>query len=322
MADQEVYALKDSILSRLLLPIVLGGFLYYLWIHPDLFAAIRDINYINVGMLAGLGFLMLLSNSLMLRIFLYPFNIRIPVSECFGISSISAMGNYIISFGGGTVGKAVYLKRRYYFSYPAFLASMSAAFILDLLLASFLGSSMVILTGNISSPWGQTLLAVSFILGVVSFMVLFLDLRIYEGRVFKVIRDALDGWNSIRRDRGLLAKVSLLLLANHMFSSVELIAGYSAFSIKISIADAILLGAISSLASIMRFTPANIGLQEAVIASCSHLLGIGFSEGLLAAALLRVVSMGIVFSFGGLYMMGFGYRLKGQEDEGIFSGSR
>lgn len=306
--------MKGSVLSKSLMLIIFGSFLYYLWSHPDLFATIRGISYINVGILAVLGFLLYFFNVLILRTFLYTFNICIPISECFGISSISAIGNYLAPFGGGTVGKAVYLKRQYDLPYTGFLASMSAASILDFLWAGFLGSTVLIATGKIAYPWGQALLVVFLSLIIVPFMVLSINLRIYERRFFKVVRDALDGWKTISRNRELMVKVSLLLLAGHLVSSVELIAGYRAFSIKMSVSDAILLGAISSLASIMRFTPANIGIQEAVIALSSHLLGIGLGEGLLVAGLLRVVSMGVVFMSSGIYVIGFGNIMKGQAE--------
>lgn len=300
---------------------VLIGFLYYMWIHPNLFTAIRGISYITIGILAVLGSLMFLLNVLILRIFLHTFNVSVTLRECFGISTISAMGNYLAPFGGGTAGKAVYLKRRYDFPYPTFLASMSAASILDLLWAGFIGSSVLVISWKISFLWGQALLAVFLTLMIVSLMALSLNPQAYDGRFLKPMRNVLDGWGRIRRDRDLIIKVSLLLLANYLLSSAELFAGYSAFSIKLGIADAILLSAISSMSSIVRVTPANIGIHEVIIASSSHLLGLGLGQGLLAAGLSRVISIGLIFSFGGLYMMSFGYR-KGQEDEGIFSGSR
>lgn len=43
-----------------------------------------------------------------------------------------------------------------------------------------------------------------------------------------------------------------------------------------------------------KMTPANLGVQEAVVASSSYSLGIGFEKGLLAAGLVRVIARDIV----------------------------
>lgn len=299
--------MKKILVSTVLI-IVLYVLAWRLIAGPEFMGMFNRVAPGFVFALAVVGFLSLLMNGIVLKAVLSPFDIRLPMGESFGIASITAMGNYLTLFGGGTAGKAVYLKRRYDFPYSKFLASMSAVSILDLMWVGFLGSSMLIVTYKILFPWGQALLSVFLILTVVSFLVLSFGSMFYEKRFFKNVKVALDGWEMIRSSRDLLLKVSLLLLANHLLSSAELFIGYSVFSINISVADAVLLGAISSLSSIIRFTPASIGIQEAVIASSSHLLNIGFGEGLLVAGFMRVVSTGIVFLFGGLCAIGFGNR--------------
>lgn len=303
-----------------LLMTVLSGFLYYIWISLDLFSAVKGVSYINVGILAILSFLMFLNNVLILRTFMRKFNVWTSIRECFGISAISAIGNSLAPFGGGTVGKAIYLKKQYDFPYPTFLASMSAASILDLLFAGFLGSSVLIVTGKVSYPWGKALILVFLTLMFLSLAGLSLNLRPCNGGFLKPIKNILDGWRRIRRDRNLIIKISLLLLANHLLSSAELFAGYSAFSIKISIADAILLGAISSISMIVKVTPANIGVYEAVVASSSHLLGLGLGEGLLVAGISRAVSMAIIFSASGLLILVRNNRLISFGGVGMFKG--
>lgn len=286
-----------------------------------MFAVIKDISYLNIAILAVLGFLILFLNGLMLKIFLYPFNISMSLSECFGVSAISAMGNYLAPFGGGTVGKAVYLKRRYDFPYSAFLALMSVTSILDILMAILLGSGVVIFTGNMLYPWKGAFLLLFLTLVIALVAVFSLNRLIPDIKFFKIARDALEGWRMLCGRRYMMTKISMLLLTNYLLSSAELFTGYGAFSVGISPADAILLSTISSLSSIIRFTPANIGFQEAVIASSSHLLGVGLREGLLAAGLLRVVSIGVIFLSGCFYMMVYG-NLKGQVgNESVFTRS-
>ena len=53
----------------------------------------------------------------------------------------------------------------------------------------------------------------------------------------------------------------------------------------------------------MKVLPANLGVYEGSIALSSQLLGVGFREGLLAAGLVRVVSIFVMLIFGLIFGM-------------------
>lgn len=288
-----------------LLLILLLVFVAYLLGHRDLWLVVREINSGSIAVLAGISSLLLLSNGMILKVLLGTFSLNISLRDCFGISALTAMGSYMASFVGGTFGKALYLKKRHDFPYSAFLSSMSAAHIIDFFWISLLGCSVIMMTGGLSAVWGPALLAGFLLLGFSALVLLVFSLRFSvnccEGKLFKAFADFMEGWRIIRRDRSLIGKISVLLLANQILTASELFVGYGAFSIKIGIAEVLLMGVITSISFVVKLTPANIGIQEGVIAFSSHLLGAGFDEGLLVAALLRVISLIVVFFFGGLF---------------------
>lgn len=295
--------MKKAWLKWALLLLTFGVIVNYFFNRPEVLGVVQEVNPNNILVLAGISCLCLLSYGLILNSLLRTFNISVPMHECFGIFSLSALGNYVTSFGGGTIGKAVYLKRRYRFPYTDFLASMSATHILNLFLASLLGCSVVSLTDWVSPSWGATAMAGFLLSGFLTFGLLVYPFKFEINRIkiFKVMADVVDGWNIIKRDKGLIIKISLLLLVNHLLAAAELFAGYSAFSISVSIADVILLGVISCFSMVIRVTPANLGIHEVLVALSSHLLGVGFEEGLLAAGLLRVVSLFIAILSAGTF---------------------
>ena len=98
---------------------------------------------------------------------------------------------------------------------------------------------------------------------------------------------------------------SLLLLLNFILSTAELALSYSAFSIDIALEEAVLMEAISRFSGIIKILPGNLGIYEGSIALGSQILNVGFSEGLLAAGLVRVVSICVILIFGLI----FGLRL-------------
>lgn len=268
---------------------------------------ISHISFNSIFLLMFLNLLTFLSLGLILRNLLQSFDIRLSVSEGVGVASLTYMGNYLTIPGGGAVGKAVYLKRKYNFSYHNFFASMSATHILDLMYISILGITMVILCGGLSEVWGLPVISAFVVAGIISvWLVAFpFNFRNCRGKFFNTLRDVVEGWKIIRKDRLLIARISVLLLMNHLLAVLEVVVGYDVFSVEIGIVEAALLALISTLSTIVKITPANLGIQEAVIAASSHLLGIGFEEGLMVAGCLRLVAVVVTFFMGGV----FGFRL-------------
>lgn len=104
----------------------------------------------------------------------------------------------------------------------------------------------------------------------------------------------------LRKDKGSILKISLLLFLNLLLGALDQIVGFGAFSIKIGMAQALLLEAISAIAFVIKITPANLGVLEVAVASASSILGVGFGEGLVVATSLRVVGLFTTFLTGGI----------------------
>lgn len=301
-----VVVIKNRAL-RFFVPLAVWGILGYLILNfTDILGVlgagvVRHIGFNSIFLLIFLNLLFFLSLGLILRNLLQIFDIRLSLIEGMGIVLLTSMGNYLAIPGGGALGKAVYLKKKYDFSYHKFFASMSAIHILDLSYISILGIIMAIIYGGLSQAWELTVIAAFVVAGIISggLMVFPFNFQNYEGKFFNALQDVVEGWKVIRRDRLLLARISLLLLMNHLLAVFELVVGYDAFSVEIGIVEAALLALISTLSTIVKITPANLGIQEAVIAASSHFFGIGFEEGLMVAGLMRVVSFAVTLILGG-----------------------
>lgn len=295
-------------LTALLLLFIIGPCIMYMATYTEPIEIVKEINPEDIFIMAVLSSLLLLFNGIILKVLLRPFNIRLSLSESFGITSLTAMANYFIVFGGGALGKALYLKRRHDFPYSAFLASMSATGLLDLVLASILGTAAVITGGNPLGAWGSPMLLVFIFLGAAVLFMMFcsFELPSGNGKMLNMLNDVSDGWRLIRKDYVLMLKIILLLLISYALIFAELFFSYRAFSINIGISSVMLIAIISVLSGIIRIVPANIGVQEGVIALSSHILGLGFSQGLLAAGLSRAITATLIIFYGcffGLFLL-------------------
>lgn len=288
--------------AKFLLPLAfLGALGYYASVYLGVYSVIEKTDLRAVPVLIILSLLFSFSNGLVMRIVLRLFGVHLSLGRCVGITALTSVGNSLTT-QGGTVGKAVYLKKRHDFSYPAFLASMSAVQILGFAVISVSGALISMLTDVIPEIWRMPVVSGFAFVGVASaaLMVIPLDFRGGQGRISRVAANVADGWKTFRRDKGAILKICLLLFINFLLGALDQVVGFGAFSVKIGMAQALLLEAISVIAFAVKITPANLGVMEVAVASSSSILGVGFGEGLVVATSLRVVGMFTTFLTGGI----------------------
>lgn len=291
------------VLHVLFLFVIVIALIYFFSRQKDALSLLRGINVNGVYILVGISPLFLLSNALILKKILHLFNVQLLLRECMGLCSATAAGNLLISFGGGTITKAVYLERRHAFPYTAFLSSMSAVYLIDLLLVGVLGSTVIALKGLLDSREGIAAFVGFLFLGVIALVIMTAPVRFkgLNGWIAMKLGGLVRGWERIKSDRNLIFTIGLLLLINNILAAIELMAGYYAFSTEVDFPTALLIGMLTGLLTVIKLTPANLGVQEGVIAFSSTVMGIGFEKGLLAATLIRIVSMVMIFISAGIF---------------------
>ena len=117
--------------SIVVLVLVLGGIVLYLSSQPELLAALRNVSLEAILWLVILRLLFLGTNGLFLRESAFSFRVRLMPREWFGLSVVTAMGNYIAPFSGGMIARAAYLKRRHSFPYAEFVALLASNYLVN-----------------------------------------------------------------------------------------------------------------------------------------------------------------------------------------------
>jgi uncharacterized membrane protein YbhN (UPF0104 family) len=125
----------------------------------------------------------------------------------------------------------------------------------------------------------------------------------WKNRIAKMVNTALDGWSLVKNDQGLLTRLVGLTLANIVLSGVSFWVAYDALGSRIPFRSALLVGLLTSFSLLVRITPGNLGIQEAIISLSSGLLGIGTAPGLLAALLIRGTTLIPAFTLGPVFSL-------------------
>ena len=291
---------KKIILQRFLLLAVFALLAYFLFSRPHVLKTVRDVNGVILWGVAALGFASLFAVSLILKTVLRSFRLDLSSGECLRISAYGAMGNYLASFGGGTFGKAIYLNKKYGLSYQLFVSQMSATCFIDLILTCMVGALTIMLADFHTVISLRPFLFGFVFVGLILFLAIYFSPGEFVSKIkFGLMKEVVEGWGLIKKDMALMKRVCLLVFINYILITAELIISYKAFSIDVSLTEALLIVAVSTFFNIVSLTPANLGVYEGGVAFGSQLLGIGFGEGLLAAGLSRVMSVIVTFTVGG-----------------------
>ncbi len=290
-------------IDLIVLAVIIPALVAYVVRHQEEFRFIKHIDYLFLIPIALSALGIFTTNGLITKFYVRLFGTELTPKEWFGLSAITAMGNYLAPFRGGVAGKALYLKKKHQFPYTAFLAAYTSSYILLFLTGSILGLLSLVGFSFIYHLTDWRLFAFFFV--ILAVIAAALKASNYsptgEGRIAQHLRNLHQGLQYIKKDKSLLLKVGLLFLLNYIIISLQLYCAYLAIAHEIPYLAALFMSVILAFSIFTSITPGNLGVQASIIALISKLFGFGFNEGLMVAGILRIVLMGIAFTLGPIY---------------------
>ena len=276
----------------------------YLKSNNELLRPILNISLINTLLLIALTVMLTGTNGLFLKAFAAKFGIGLHFSEWFGLVMITAMGNHLTPFAGGMIARATYLKHRHAFSYAKFITLITANYLVIFWVVGMMGVlTMIIFYNSSRFFWQVTLFFVSVVIAI-SGLVMIRRAKIpWNNWLTELINTALDGWDLIKNDKSLLVKLITCSLINIVLNGFLFLVAYNATGSAAPFTTALLVSLLSVFSLLIRITPGNFGIQEAIISLSSEVLGAGAGIGLLvslqirAASLIPAFTLGPIFSF-------------------------
>lgn len=295
--------LTKRIISIPVLIIILFFFVLYIKNHISDFKQLSIVNPLYILPLFVLAFIYSINNGLVIKYLLEPFKIKMNFKEWFGLSVVTSFYNMITPFRGGAISRAVYLKTKHNFSYTNFLATLSGIYVINFIIASFLGLiSLIYLhyTENIFNLL-VTLILLFFFIPLLIIVLLSPRFPETKSNFLNKFIGVLNGWNLIRKNRKVVLLVSLIYIFQITLFSIAGILSYNVFGISISFAGALFLASIGSLTILIAITPSGLGIVEAVAVFSALVIGITPAQSLSVAIIGRVIGMSIIFILGPIF---------------------
>jgi len=264
---------------------------------------IKIFSYFSLLIIFLLSFILLVSRGFILNYLLKAFDIKLKPWEFIGLSAITSMGNYLTPFRGGAGAKAVYLKKKYGLQYSLFLSTLAATYIIIFSINSLIVVISLWLTflyyKIFNLPIFITFL-VAFLLTIIIFM---LNPKIlgFKNKVPKYLNNVIDGWYKIRSDYKLIARLLTIQILNAFVWIIIIFFSFYAFGTDLSLIESLLISSLNSISLMISITPASLGLAEAVIVLSAKVFEISSTQSLMAAALIRIINIIVVFSLGPIF---------------------
>jgi uncharacterized membrane protein YbhN (UPF0104 family) len=246
----------------------------------------------------------LLTNGLILKAYTAKFMVHLKHREWIGLSFVTALGNYIAPFSGGMLYRAGYLKLKHNLSLTKFTILLASNYMINFWCVAITGliSSIYLMRKSVFTPW-----QLPFFFGciVLFFLVLnSLPIPSISSRywIIKKIREGSEGLKELIQDKLLFFQIIIYIFLNIIANALSFYVAFLSIGFDIFFTQALIISLIAVFSLLINITPANLGVQEAVISFASSSLKIGIGEGLVVALIIRAATMILVFTIGPVFL--------------------
>jgi len=290
-------------ISGVLLILIVILFIMYIINHLSVFSTLR---LVNPWLILILIVITLINSTLLGMVtdaLVSVFGIRLKFKEWFGLSVITTFYNTLMPFRGGMMARAAYLKEKHGFPYTTFLAALAGTYVIDFLVASFLGLISLILLFHETGMFNSIVLVIFLIFFIPLSIIVIFSPKISESNnelINKFVR-VLNGWNLIRKNRRVIFTSFTRATLYILISSIGTLISYSVFGLQISFAQALFLTSIGFFGILISITPAGLGIQQVIAVFSALVINIGPEKSLPVSLLSTAILMIVVFTLGPIF---------------------
>lgn len=292
-----------NIISAIVIFITSLLLIYYIYKNTADFKELYFVNPIYILALSFLFVLGLFVNSVVLRVLMEPFNIKLKKGEAFGLSAITNFYNFITPFKGGAGMRALYLKKKHDFSYINFLATLSAIYVIIFLVACIFGlfsMGLIYWFYKIFNPiiFLMFFLLFVFLLGIIIFSP---KVPMQKNKLLNKIATVINGWHLIKNNYKVILFITFFSSVQLMLCAISTMIAYYTFGFNLSFLKALFISCVGSLSVIVSITPGNLGIGDAINIFSANLMGVGLSQAVAANLLLRAVNILVILILGPIF---------------------
>jgi len=294
--------LKNLISIGILL-IIVALFIYYIIQHISDFQQLSLVNPFYLVILLALFIFTYYLISIITKNLLYPLGVKLKGFEAFALSIVTGFYHLITPFRGGTITRAVYLKKKHEFSYTNFLASLAGKYLIIFLTASFIGLITTLFINYIygSFSWIIFFVFLAIFLPLLLIVVLSPKLSLTKNNFINRFIKVVNGWHLIKNNKRVIIIITLVSLIQLIIGAFMLHLQFRVFGFDIAFIKCLFLASLGVLSILIAITPAGLGINEAVIVFSALTIGITPAQSLSVALLGRAIQMLVLFTLGPIF---------------------
>ena len=262
----------------------------------------------TIALLLALALGACVMNCVYHRVILSTYGIPLGLVDWMGVVFVSNAMAYVLPLRADLVFSAAYYKRTKGLAYVKSVSMAAGNIVFGVMFALLQMLAALLCTGLIEGVWSIPLWAVwavltAFMCVFIVFSLLFQDRMPKIFSKYKLVRDVVDGFNALLRNRKLLWRLLVCLMINNLLQLLLYMVCFGAIGLRVTVYQALFYNSVSWLSSIVASVPGNIGIKEGVMGVATSLMGTLFHNGVAVSLLQRVavmavyIVMGIAFAF-------------------------
>jgi len=302
----------------ILVAAIIAGLVIFVRHHSDYIKKALDLKPSYIFMLVALVIVGRVLAGLRIKLIVELFDVRLSFMEWFGTAVITNFYNCFL-FKGGTALTAVYLKNRHRLNFTRY-ASLNVGVIVIVMLVSAMTGLACSLYGYIKGAFDLPLVLIfGAMLAGVAVMMLMPKFRFPDVAVLRPFNTLLECWEMMRSRRGTVLKLLVLEAAVLTAFSIRYYIAFRMFSTAVPLYICFILSPFNIISNVLSLIPSGYGVKEALVGAVSKIARTGFTEGVMATMINRVLMMLVAFALAPVfsYFLVGNFNLKVKTDDEI-----
>lgn len=292
-----------KLLSSVLFLALIALLVWYLYQNRADLSKLLTLNVSTVCWMLILAFAACTMNALYHKLILDTYQLPLDLVDWMGVVFVANAMGYVLPMRADLIFTATYYKRTKNFAYTKSVSVAAGNIVFGVLFALVQMFVSLLCTGLIEGQW-PGLLWLILIVGCAGTAMLMVVSIWFSDRMpaflarYKIVRDIIQGFAQLIRNKQLLLKLLVCLTINNILHLLLYMACFRGIGMEVTLYQALFYNSVSRVLSLVAIVPANIGIAQGVMGVAGSMMGDVFQNGVMVS-LLQSVSLMIVYIVAG-----------------------
>ena len=245
-------------------------------------------------------------NCLYHKLILDTYGIKLGLVDWMGVVFVANAMAFVLPMRMDLIFTATYYRRVKGLAYVKSASIAAGNIVFSVLFALIQMAAALIATGLIEGQWPGLLWLI--LLGMTVAVGAFLVIALWFGdrmpgflRRIKVVRQVVEGFNELIRNRALLLRLLGCLVVNNILHLFLYMACFRGVGMDVTLSQALYYNSISRLCTLVAIVPGNLGIKQGVMGVAGSLMGDVFQNSVMVSLLQSVTLMVVYIVMGGAF---------------------